>query len=552
MLKYILSLLFLFTINLVQSQAYIIKNYDVDIKISQNGYFDIEETIAVFFNEERRGIMRDIPKKISVNGEEISVKLSYVEVEGHEHTMLSEGNNRVIRIGEADTYLTGDQIYNIKYRITGAFIFEEDHTAFQYNVIHNWDAPVMKVQFKIELPTDLDIRYNNYQVITGGNGENERNASIEKNGRTIFGQSKSAMEPYENITVAIKLPVDYIEKPIPPTPIYKKDKIWVLPVACIIWFIGFFRNKSKSDLGIIEDKYFPPDNFSPAEVDAYYDNKVNTEDLISLLPYWADMGYIKMMSSSAGAPENELFFKKLKDLDPSVPEYQVILFNALFADEDMVILTELKNKIYSSTYSASSKLKKHLKSKALYDQEHYNLFHSGKMIWISLALVALAVFSFIMGFILTGMGLVLSAGAVFIIHFLTPKKSKDGIALQFHMLGLKQFLEKGDAQKTESLVRENPNYFEKMLPFAIAFGLDQSWMKKMEEYDIPAPHWYAYNIPGMYHQPNYKDFSQSFNVPEIKSVFTSAPASTGSSSSGGGFSGGGSAGGGFGGGGSSW
>lgn len=99
-----------------------------------------------------------------------------------------------------------------------------------------------------------------------------------------------------------------------------------------------------------------------------------------------------------------------------------------------------------------------------------------------------------------------------------------------------------------SLSQQYPEYFERLFPYAVAFGLEKSWMDRMETYDIDPPYWYGYH-ENSNSRPVMGDFSQSFDVQEIKSVFTSYPQSTSSSS--GGFSGG-SAGGGYGGGGSSW
>jgi len=94
-----------------------------------------------------------------------------------------------------------------------------------------------------------------------------------------------------------------------------------------------------------------------------------------------------------------------------------------------------------------------------------------------------------------------------------------------------------------------------MYPYAIAFGIDKTWLQNMKSHDLAAPYWYTYdNSHSSSSRPTYNDFSKDFDVPEIKSVFTSYPASASGSSGSGGSSGGfsGGAGGGFGGGGGSW
>ncbi|MBT8189667.1 MAG: DUF2207 domain-containing protein, partial [Bacteroidia bacterium] len=337
----------------------------------------------------------------------------------------------------------------------------------------------------------------------------------------------------------------------PPVPLYKKDKTWLIPLAFIAWFISFFRRRSKIEIGEISDVHFPPDGFSPAEVGAYYDNKVNTQDIISLLPYWANKGIIKILGSEDPEMNDDLFFSKIKELPHNTPEYEKVIFDALFTNEDMILLSELKNKIYSNTYKSFSKLRKRLKQRELYDEENYRMFHSGKLIWGAAMLVILSVICFINTWIISGILIAVAAITIFIIHFLTPKKSEKGLYILRQLLGLEKFLKDGDPSKTSELLKQDPNYFEKLFPYAIAFGLDQSWMNKMESFDIPPPYWFGYHNPSVGRKPSYGDFSKSFDVPKMKSIFTSQPAAPSSGSTGGGFSGG-SAGGGFGGGGSSW
>lgn len=542
-------LCFLIHIN-ISAQGYTIQDYEVNIAIRQDGSLDISETIDLTFNEQRRGIKRDVPKKIEVNDKMIRIPLSNVKVTDWEYKIISEGNNNVIRIGQVDKYLTGEQSYELSYTVANTLLYEEDHIAFQYNIISGWDTSIDHVSYNIELPSELDIRYNNYQVITGETNANERNASIKKDGNKIFGESLNPLSPGENITVAIKLPVGYIDRPPPPVPFYQKDKFWFIPAVFLAWFINFFRRKSRNELGDIYEVHFPPDGFSPAEVGAYYDNKVNTQDIISLLPYWANYGIIKIMGSEDPEMDDNLYFKKLKELPDNTPEYERVIFDAVFKDEDLVLLSELKNKIYSNTYKSFSKLRKQLKEKELYDEENYRMFHSGKLIWGAILLIVLAVFCFIKSWIISGIMLCITAVTIFIFHFLTPKKSEKGVHILKRLLGLELFLKDGDPDKTAELLRQDPQYFEKLFPYAIAFGLDQSWLKKMASYDIPPPYWYGYHNPTVGRSPNYGNFSKSFDVPKMKSIFTSQPVSSSSGSSGG-FSGG-SAGGGFGGGGSSW
>lgn len=548
----LLSILLVFT-STTFSQDYLIKNYVITVELSNDNYFDINEVITVTFNEQRRGIIRDIPIKIIAEGKTQKTGLSNVDVKGYSHKVLQEGNLRKIRIGKTDKYITGTHTYNISYRVKNGYIYAEDHIAFQYNLISDWDTSIDKMKYKVILPDDLVITDDDFSIMTGDLGDTNRHTTIRRNGNQLVGQAMTKINARQNVTVAIKLPADYMSMPAELLPFYKRDKMWFLPIGILLLLVNFFRGKRKINPQLsndipIEDEHFPPSEFSPAMVGAYYDYKVNTEDIIALLPYWAEKGFIKIMSG-----EDELYFKRLKSLDEDSPKYQGIIFDNIFKEDDMIILSELKNKIYKYTSQAKSLLNKELSGKYLYDDEYLSIFRSRWWIPLGILFILSGIPLIISGLVLTGIFSIVMAVAIFIIYGMEPKKSELGIRIHRHLEGLKQFLEKSPADATRNLLDKYPTYFEHIYPYAIALGIDQTWVNKMKEYEVNTPHWYSYHDNShISTRPSFNDFSKDFNIPEIKSVFTSYPASNSGGRSGGAFSGGGGAGGGFGGGGSSW
>jgi uncharacterized membrane protein YgcG len=538
----------------IWSQGYVINNYDVKVELSKDGYFEVNEVITVTFSEDRRGIMRNIPKKIKVDGQSQNIKLSNVDVKNYEHAVITEGNDKVIRIGNKDTYITGTHTYDMSYRISNGYIFADDHTAFQYNLISDWDTSIENLSYAITLPDYVDLSDEDYLMMTGDRGETKKHVSIKRVGNKFIGRSLLPIEPKENVTIAIKLPKSYINRPTPPIPFYKKDKLWFLPLGFLFLFINFFRRSRQQDVNLnsgasIQEEHFPPSEFSPAMVGAYYDNKVNTEDVIALLPYWAEKGYIKIMKG-----DEELYFQKLIDLGNDAPEYQRLIFDNLFKSDDIIVLSELKEKMYMHLYKAKQLLHNELLGKNLYDPNYMRIFKSFWMIIIGILLLGSAIaIAIAFQYVFTGIGLFILSIATFVMYAKEPKKSDLGIRIHNHLKGFKQFLEKSPKETTQRLLNEHPKYFEHIYPYAIALGIDKTWLTRMQDYDINAPYWYGYH--GTHHNqssPSFNDFSKDFDIPEITSVFTSAPAASSSSGgAGGGFSGGG-AGGGFGGGGSSW
>lgn len=551
-LRLLLAFLFTFYLGHSNAQDYIINNYKVNLELTTEGDFIIHENLDVEFLKESRGIQRFVPKKVKHNNATKKIKLKDVSVKDDKFSIHSNGNNKIIRIGDKDVYIKGNKSYDYSFTVSNALLFENEHIELLYNVIAEWDVPIKNVSYAITLPQTVNIPFNDFKVITGQKKEDERNATIEKNGMTFFGKSLKPLQPNDNITVAIKLPFGYIQAPPPPVPIYKKDKLWAIPLAFLGLLISFFvgQRKEENDHNT-KDRQFPPDGFSPAEVGTYYDGYFNAEDAISLLPFWANKGYISITNNNLEGEENDIYFRKEKDLDQYAPHYQHIVFNGLFEKDTMVMLSELNNEIYRSYHKAGKEIKENLKDKALYDQDYHKRFKTGKLIILFFVLTIVAVLLFVFTpYILTGMMSIVAGLVAFIFHFLPSKKSKKGIQIKNHLIGFRHFLKNIDAKQTSQLLNKYPDYFEKVFPYAVAFGLDQSWLEKIKTLDLDAPSWYGYQGVHVGQTASMTSFSNEFSIPTIKSVFTSSPTSAGGSP-GGGFSGG-SAGGGFGGGGSSW
>jgi len=87
--------------------------------------------------------------------------------------------------------------------------------------------------------------------------------------------------------------------------------------------------------------------------------------------------------------------------------------------------------------------------------------------------------------------------------------------------------------------------FERLLPFAVAFGVEKLWAERFKDVGLKQPEWYTSSHIGAFHSAAFVSSLDS----SLKSVSIAAqtPHSSGS-----GFSGGFSGGGGGGGGGGSW
>jgi uncharacterized membrane protein len=146
-----------------------------------------------------------------------------------------------------------------------------------------------------------------------------------------------------------------------------------------------------------------------------------------------------------------------------------------------------------------------------------------------------------------------AAGITFIIvavfGWLMPRRTMAGARTHTWLRGFEEFLERVEKDRLERLV-DSPAVFEKFLPFAMAFGVENSWARAFEGLATQPPSWY-HTADGRAFRPNLfvADLGRMTNA--AGSAMTSAPRSSGGGGSSGssGFGGGGFSGGGFGGGG---
>lgn len=125
------------------------------------------------------------------------------------------------------------------------------------------------------------------------------------------------------------------------------------------------------------------------------------------------------------------------------------------------------------------------------------------------------------------------------------KRTKLGTEYLGRILGLRNFIRVAEKDKLEMLVKEDPEYFYKVLPYAYVLNVSDVWSKKFESIAMAQPSWYV----GPNSMNSYL-FMHNLNhtLGSMNRTMTSTPRGSGGGSFGGG-GGGGFSGGGFGGGG---
>ena len=286
---------------------YYIESYNVDINVSNDNSYDIKETIVAYFNKEKHGIIRNIPTRNTVtrtDGSTNTNRAKITNVNVNEKYSLSRGADEVkLKIGDAGTVLTGRHTYQISYTYNIGNDKLKDADEFYLNLIGNqWDTNINKLTFTITMPKDFDTNKIGFSVGKYGKSgileDGYFNYSVKNN--VITGTYNKTLPPNNGFTVRITLPDGYFEK--------QKLKITIfdfiaicLPIIFLIIAIFEWEKYGKDEKPVETVEFNPPDNMNSLDVAYAYKGKANSNDVVSLLIYLANKGYIKIKVEETGS-----------------------------------------------------------------------------------------------------------------------------------------------------------------------------------------------------------------------------------------------------------
>lgn len=326
------------------------KKFDVDIKVGEDGSYTVTENIKVKFNNPRHGIYRYIPYKgnvitIDKNGDQ--KKLLYYAnfdlLSNDSKTDVdedSDGNSEVLKFGSED-YTVRKGNYKYTYQLTP--VYQGDtYDYLYYNIFPTlWRNKIPKGStFTIHFPKETDVKNVNFYYGRYGESKNANDVLAlkydEKNNQ-IKGTLKKTLPFKSGLTCYSDLGDGYF------TQRYELgvDRwIFGLSIGVLVIAAALFVLFGRDEKIIPSIQYQPPEGMDSAVVGYIIDGSVDDKDVISLILYWADKGYLKMKEKG----QEDMEFIKLKDIPDAEPRYQRRMFEALFKKKDKVKASSLQYK----------------------------------------------------------------------------------------------------------------------------------------------------------------------------------------------------------------
>jgi len=535
-----------------------IDDFDVKIQVNKNGIISIQEKIVYDFgNEYKHGIYRDIPYiKTNQDGKKYQMDLTRILVTdetggAYPFSKIREDRQIRLKIGDARRTVTGVHTYQINYQVSGALTYFSDHDELYWNITGNdWVVPIVKASSKIQLPAAVPQKDINAICYTGTVGSKDQHCTVDIQNNNVFINSSRPLPPSAGMTSAVGFPKNIVAVIEPKPVIDFFDTLWgkffiiVVGLLILLWYVLYpiwlpikwylYGRDPKVAVGEVTAAYDPPKSqsghiFTPAETGTIIDESVDMRDIVATVVDLARRGFLKIVEKK----KNDFYLVKQNEfkVDRSLQQFEKDLLTGIFSDGDEIRIKD--QDLYETVESVKKTIYRSMISQGSFpeDPQKKRTFY---MIVVGLAVVTmnlpLVLLSLIFGRVMfrkTVLGKKQANVAKSLYNFLTTQSRQ----LEFQARG--------------------QMFFEKLLPYAVAFGVERLWAKRFAGLKIAPPTWYQ-SYDNRTFTTIYFISSLNSSLNSFSSVARPPTSTTSTSGFSSGFSGGSSGGGGGGGGGGSW
>lgn len=524
-----------------------ITNFDATYKINRDGTVNVTENITYDAQGiAHHGITRQV-KLTRTNDQNQTFNITASDVSSNSPIQNNSSQDELnLRIGDANSTFTEVKTFTINYTLSGALTYFSDHDELYWNVTGNeWAFPIEKTTTTILLANETTVSNLNAKCYTGASGSTSQKCDIVKvpNGAVI---TTSTLNTGEGVTTVLGFPSSLVAKIEPvaqqaPSPLFAilaalgfLAFYFLLPFGVVVWWFLFGRDP-KVPTG--PTAWFDPPKHSngqamlPAEVGLLTDENVDARDITATIVSLAIRGFLKIKKEDG---DNYTFTKsEPKKSGDSLIGFETTLYSGLFKTSNTATTKSLKTSFPRSVEMAKQELYKKLTAEKYFAHNP----DTTRKIFASLGAVSLFMFNVLLGITLI------------VFSKFMPRKTLLGAQKKEEALSLKRFLSSQERQL--NFQEQNWYFFEKLLPYAVAFGVTKVWAERFKDLAVPTEvDWYQGNeLFSAYLFASSLDAFSHSAASLSATPYSSTRSSRGFSS---GFSGGFSGGGGGGGGGGSW
>ncbi len=531
----------------------------------RQGTLKVDEQLSVNFSDYNHGLLRAIPNRY--NGQSEHLKVLSVSRDGNSepYSSYTSNDNQVLKIGDASRTVTGTHLYRISYQVENVIRFSGSHNELIWNTNGTqWTQPFTAETARLHVPASMADKQTNVHCYTGQFQSTGSDCTVARHGADTVFRTTRTLQAGETMTFATSFPQGTFTAPTAADWWHDNGLKLVAVVVPVLWAatIGYRKwhrdGKDSKGRGTIIPEYTAPKGVNPALADAVLHYQLTNKGLSATIIALAIRKHLKIVESdSAGllgfGKHKEYRFEKLELASDPLQPHEQLVWDGLFEGRSKVATGELKGSFYKTVEQVKADVEQQLLSGG-YVPRSQSATYLSFLGWIIGFLVLLGITAKLWPFFALGLG---GGVAIFVLFTLImPKRTQLGVATIDNLEGLKLYMDTAEKDRLAMLQSVDAPYaedagapqktvqlFEKLLPYAIVLGVEQSWAKQFEGIYTTPPDWYGGNWAAF--NAGYLVSSLGNSMQAMNTAF--AAPSSGGSGAGGGFSGGGGGGGGGGG-----
>ena len=549
--------------SLSAQRSYSIEHFDALIRVNRDASIDVTETITARFVGSYNGLYRTIPIKYrNAQGLNWTLGVSLQSARDDAGRDLRVETSREGANVKYKVWIPGavnaTRTLVLRYHATNGLRFFDEHDELYWNVTGNeWEVPLGVASAEIELPPNtMGVRAIAFDGVYGAT---TRDATVTIDGSVVHIAMPHPLGYHEGLTAVVGWDKGVVTAPtVTDRAIETASSNWPLLIPIPVFLFALWRwrrNGRDPRQRPIAVQYEPPKGVSPAEAGTLLDNSADMRDITATLVDLAVRGYMrieeqqnpKLFGLFGGGTSFTLY--RLKTADGLAPHERVVFDGIFGLHGDHVQLDELKDEFYKQLSPIRDAVFTQLTGSGFYQRRPDKV----KQIWMGCGIGAAILIGvggvFVAAsFLLTPVPFVIAAivsGIILLIFAqIMPARTEAGTRALEQVLGFEEFLRRVESEHLKRVIIGHPELFDKYLPYAMAFGVEQQFARAFEGIYTQAPQWYV--------GPSVMNFNVghfSSSMSHLSTVAATTMSSSPRSSSGSGFGGGGSSGGGGGGGG---
>ena len=503
-------------LNFTNAKDYEYTNLDINADVLIDWTINVLETYTANFFVKKHGIFRTIPLNYSVQGNKFHINISDIKVNGKKYTTSRNKWEWTIKIWDPDKYEYWKVVYPISYStywLIRNFSWMW-YSELYWNVVWDkFDTNIWNVTVSINLPkTYTWFKASDFLITADGITKSVKDFkwTVDRSqwNKIVITYNKW-LSAYQWITLSVKFPNNYfVFDDKKQSGLIGDSKNW------IIWTIkSFFADMSEEDFALVfvalcfvpfiliwclkkinknssklkwefADKYkviiqyTPPKWLNSAEVWLLYHRKALIKDMLSLIYKWAAQWLITISAEydfKLFSKSTYVMINKKSEIPENTPNYEKSFFKAIVRNDE--------NKIDKNT---SISCEHHLASLERYGKNMWWFYNKKDnntiliiyvlliFIWIPLLGKTHPIAYMIMFFLLTIFGIIFSNSNKKL------EETDQWAMLISHILWYKQFLKACDERQLKTFLAQDPLYFDKTLPYAVALWMETEFLEKIE------------------------------------------------------------------------